>query len=107
MRHVLRWPLIGARDRRDMSAESKKSHGEEMLMTTRRDFLKGGAAAATGIVFCSCGLLKSSHGQQPTRQKLPVMVGGKQVKTIDVHAHCQFHEAGALLGDEAAKIQVP
>jgi aminocarboxymuconate-semialdehyde decarboxylase len=75
-------------------------------MTTRRDFLKGGAAA-TGIVFCSCGLLKSAHGQQPARQKLPVMVGGKRVKTIDVHAHCQFHEAGALFGDDAAKVQLP
>jgi len=75
-------------------------------MTTRRDFLKGGAAA-TGIVFCSCGLLKSAHGQQPARQKLPVMVGGKRVKTIDVHAHCQFHEAGAPLGDDAAKVQLP
>ena len=27
-------------------------------MTTRRNFLKGGTAAATGIVFCSCGLLE-------------------------------------------------
>ena len=76
-------------------------------MTTRRDFLKGSAAAATGIVFCSCGLLKSAHGQETARQKLPVMIGGKRVKTIDVHAHCHFHEAGALLGEEAAKIQLP
>jgi len=76
-------------------------------MTTRRDFLRGGAAAATGIVFCSCGLLKSAHGQQPAPQKLPVMVGGKRIKTIDVHAHCQFREAGALLGEEGTKIQVP
>ena len=74
-------------------------------MTTRRDFLKGGAAAAaTGIVFCSCGLLKSAHGQQTAQQKLPVMVGGKRVKTIDVHAHCHFREAGALLGADAASI---
>jgi aminocarboxymuconate-semialdehyde decarboxylase len=76
-------------------------------VTTRRDFLKGGADAATGIFFCSCGLLKSAHGQQPQRQKLPVMVDGKRVKTIDVHAHCQFHEAGALLGEEGAKLQLP
>ena len=35
-------------------------------MTTRRDFLKVGAAtAATGVVFCSCGLLQSAHAQQP------------------------------------------
>src|SRR5437868_14412386 len=85
----------------------QKQYKEEMVMTTRRDFLKGSAAAATGIVFCSCGLLKSAHGQEAARQKLPVMVGGKRVKTIDVHAHCHFHEAGALLGEEAAKIQLP
>ena len=66
-------------------------------MTTRRDFLRGSAAAATGIVFCSCGLLHSAHAQ-PSRQKLPVMVGGKRVKTIDVHAHCVIPEAGKLLG---------
>jgi len=73
-------------------------------MTTRRDFLKTGAAA--GVVFCSCGLLKGAHAQA-ARQKLPVMVNGKRVKTIDVHSHCHFHEAGALLGADAAKIQVP
>jgi predicted TIM-barrel fold metal-dependent hydrolase len=72
-------------------------------MTTRRDFLKAGAAAATtGVVFCGCGLLRSAHAQQPTRHTLPVMVGGKRIKTVDVHAHCQFREAGALLGGGAA-----
>ena len=77
-------------------------------MTTRRDFLKGGAAAAaTGIVFCSCGLLKTAHAQQPARQTLPVSVGGKRIKTIDIHCHCHFHEAGALLGPDAAKLQLP
>src|SRR3981081_3255894 len=79
-----------------------------MRMTTRRDFLKAGtAAAATGIVFCSCGLLKSAHAQQPARQTLPVTVGGKRVKTIDVHSHCLFREAGALLGADAAAALLP
>jgi predicted TIM-barrel fold metal-dependent hydrolase len=73
-------------------------------MTTRRDFLKTGAAA--GVVFCSCGLLKGAHAQA-ARQKLPVMVDGKRIKTIDVHSHCHFHEAGALLGADGPKIQLP
>src|SRR5713226_6673854 len=78
-----------------------------IVMTTRRDFLKAGTAAVTtGIVFCSCGLKQSAHAEQPVRQKLPVMVGGKRVKTIDVHAHCHFREAGALLGADAA-VQLP
>ena len=72
-------------------------------MTTRRHFLKAGAAAAaTGVVFCGCGLLHGAHAEQPARQKLPVMVDGKRIKTIDVHAHCQFREAGALLAGAAA-----
>ena len=65
-------------------------------MTTRRDFLKG-TAAATGIMFCGCGMLRSAHAQAP-RQKLPVMVAGKRVKTIDVHSHCVIPDASKLLG---------
>src|SRR6478735_3659954 len=86
----------------------KKERWREIVMTTRRNFLRAGTAAVTtGIVFCSCGLLQGAHAQQPVRQKLPVMVGGKRVKTIDVHAHCHFREAGALLGADAPKFQLP
>src|SRR5665213_2921889 len=88
-----------------VAAEKPPATLEEIVMTTRRHFLKAGAAAAaTGIVFCGCGLLHGAHAQQPARQRLPVMVGGKRVKTIDVHAHCQFREAGALLGASAASL---
>ncbi|HTB00693.1 MAG TPA: amidohydrolase family protein [Bradyrhizobium sp.] len=67
-------------------------------MTTRRDFLKG-TAAATGVAFCSCGMLRSAHAQSAAApHKLPVMVAGKRVKTIDVHAHCVIPEASRLLG---------
>jgi predicted TIM-barrel fold metal-dependent hydrolase len=77
----------------------------ETVMTTRRDFIKAGTAAAvTGIFFCGCGLLHGAHAQ-PAEHKLPVAVKGKRVKTIDVHAHCNFHEAGALLGEEGARLQ--
>jgi predicted TIM-barrel fold metal-dependent hydrolase len=77
-------------------------------MTSRRNFLKAGTAAvATGVIFCKCGLLQGARAQEPTRQKLPVMVGGKRVKTIDVHSHCHFREAGALLGADAAAVQLP
>jgi aminocarboxymuconate-semialdehyde decarboxylase len=73
---------------------------------TRRNFLKGGTAAAAGIVFCSCGLLERAHAQGAPRV-LPVSVNGKTVKTIDVHSHCHFREAGALLGADAAAVQQP
>ena len=76
-------------------------------MTTRRDFLKTGSAAlASGIVFCNCGLLHSVQAAQ-SRQTLPVKVAGQRVRTIDVHSHCHFREAGALLGPDAASVQLP
>ena len=66
-------------------------------MTTRRSFLKG--AAASGIAFCSCGLLDAARAQAQPR-RLPVVVSGKRVKTVDVHSHCLFHEALDLLGPD-------
>jgi aminocarboxymuconate-semialdehyde decarboxylase len=74
-------------------------------MTTRRHFLRG--AAASGIVFCSCGMLDAAHAAQPAAKRLPVTVGGKRIKTIDVHAHCLFPEATALMGSEAAGVIPP
>ncbi len=70
-------------------------------MTTRRSFLKG--AAATGIAFCGCTMLDTARAQLGPK-RLPVMVNGKRVKTIDVHAHCFFHEALALMGDDASRV---
>ncbi len=81
-------------------------------MTTRRDLLKG---AAAGIAFCSCALLDAAQAQQPARPpgdrshpaRRPVMVAGKRVKTIDIHAHCLFHEAVDLMGEEARGVIAP
>ena len=73
-------------------------------MTTRRGFLKH--AAATGMVFCSCGLLDAARAQGAAPRTVPVAVNGKRVKTIDVHAHCLFHDAVALMGAEADSVGV-
>jgi aminocarboxymuconate-semialdehyde decarboxylase len=72
-------------------------------MTTRRDFLKH-AGGAAGIVFCGCAMRDTARAQQAGGARLPVMVNGKRVKTIDVHAHCHFREAIALMGDEAGRV---
>ncbi|HML14759.1 MAG TPA: amidohydrolase family protein [Xanthobacteraceae bacterium] len=74
---------------------------ETNARATRRQFLQGGAAC--GIVFCGCGW-PGVTAAQPAPARRPVTVGGKQVRTIDVHSHCEFHEATALLGDEAARL---
>src|SRR5713226_6527805 len=76
---------------------------EKRDMSTRREFLAG-AGAATGIVFCSCAMLPAARGEEGGAQRLPVTVKGQRVKTIDVHAHCHFHEAIALTGEEAARV---
>ena len=70
-------------------------------MTTRRGFLKGVGAA--GMMFCSCGMLDAAHAQSGGR-KLPVMIKGKRIKTIDVHSHCLFRESMALMGDDANSV---
>ncbi len=70
-------------------------------MTTRRNFLKG------GLAFCSCGMLEAAHAQQPRPHRLPVVVNGKRVKTIDVHAHCIIRDALDLMGDQVPQILPP
>ena len=75
-------------------------------MNSRRQFLTQ-AAASAGIVFCGCGLPGAAHAQPNQPARLPVTVNGKRVKTIDVHSHCLFHEAAALLGDDAARLTPP
>jgi predicted TIM-barrel fold metal-dependent hydrolase len=69
-------------------------------MIDRRGFLK---AASAGIAFCSCGLLDAARAQQPAA-RLPVQIGGKRVKTIDVHSHCLIREALDLMGDDSRGI---
>lgn len=76
-------------------------------MTTRRSFLKAGTAAATGVMFCGCGLPQSAHAQPAGARTLPVTVGGKKLKTIDVHSHCHFKDVIPLLGKDEAAILTP
>jgi aminocarboxymuconate-semialdehyde decarboxylase len=59
----------------------------------------------TSIAFVSCSLLSATTGYAPAPaaprtqpRRREVVVGGKRVKTIDVHAHCAVPEAMALMG---------
>ena len=73
-------------------------------MSTRRSFL--GGSLAGGVMFCSCGLLASrpAHSEGMVR---PVMLDGKRLRTIDVHAHCNFTEVIALLGGDSSSMMFP
>jgi len=53
------------------------------------------------MVFTSCALLEAARAQAPARRR-EVVVGGRRVRTIDVHAHCAFPEAMALMGRKVA-----
>ncbi len=65
-------------------------------MSTRREFL-GKAAGIAGVVFVGCGLL-GPHVHAQSRR--PVMLGGKRMKVIDVHAHVAMPEAMELAGQK-------
>jgi len=66
-------------------------------MHSRRDFLNG-AAATAGVVFTGCDLLDARHAHaQPVRRR-EVVVNGRRVKTVDIHAHCAFPDANVLMG---------
>ena len=79
-------------------------------MTTRRGF---GRSVLGGLLFCSCGMLDGAHAQQMRSQTegggtvLPIMIGGKRVRTIDTHAHCLFQDSLDLLSPDAAKAALP
>src|SRR2546423_10132677 len=59
-------------------------------MSSRREFVKG------GIAFMGCSLLPQASAQ--TLRRRQVVVSGRKVKTVDVHAHCGFPAAMALMG---------
>ncbi len=66
-------------------------------MVVRREVLSGLAAAVAGLAFTQCGLRHPAHGQTAPRRR-EVVVAGKRVRTVDVHAHCHIPEAMELMG---------
>jgi len=69
-------------------------------MTNRRELL---SQAGGGLAFVGCGMFCPAFAQAPQRRR-EVVVNGKRVRTVDVHAHCQVPEANALMG---LKVQQP
>ena len=56
-------------------------------------------AGNDGVVFVGCDMQPDGGGHahsQPKRRE--VVVNGKRVKTVDIHAHCVVPEAIALMG---------
>jgi len=66
-------------------------------MSTRRDFLQTTAGTLAGLVFVGCDLMAARPARAQGRRR-EVVVNGKHVKTVDIHAHCAVPEALALMG---------
>ncbi len=70
-------------------------------MRTYREFFQDAVDPMADIVFVGCSVtdaaepLLPSGGAAPRRQ---VVLDGRRVKTVDVHAHCAVPEAMALMG---------
>ncbi len=68
-------------------------------MTTRRELLGQAAGMIAGLAFTGCGLMHPASAQGLVRRR-EVVVNGKRVKTVDVHAHCHIPEALELMGQK-------
>jgi aminocarboxymuconate-semialdehyde decarboxylase len=75
-------------------------------MPNRREFFKQ-AAGAAGIAFTGCSLLNAAPQQASAPRRRQVLVGGRRVKTIDIHAHCAVPEAAALINRNVAGQDAP
>jgi len=75
-------------------------------MPNRREFLKE-AAGAAGVIFTGCSLLDAAPQAANAPRRRQVVVGGRRVKTIDIHAHCAVPEAAALINRSVAGQDAP
>ena len=67
------------------------------MISNRREMLWQAAGALTGLAAIGCGLVSHTFAQAPQRRR-EVVVNGKRVRTVDLHAHCHVPEANALMG---------
>src|SRR6059036_2501809 len=70
--------------------------GGPAMTTTRREFLQTTGGALAGLAFVGCELMAAAPARSQARRR-EVLVSGKRVKTVDVHAHCAVPEALALM----------
>jgi aminocarboxymuconate-semialdehyde decarboxylase len=91
-----------------------------MTDSTRRNLLRQGAGIVTGIALTGCNALDASRAQNVSKApsdpitapetrspRGPMVLDGKRVKTVDVHAHCYVPESLALLTADDVKSIMP
>src|SRR5213595_2217810 len=70
--------------------------GGPAMTTTRREFLQTTGGALAGLTFVGCELMAAAPARAQARRR-EVVVSGRRVRTVDVHAHCAVPEALALM----------
>ena len=69
-------------------------------MPNRREFLKD-VAGASGLMFVGCGLVETRAQAGPSSgagmKHPPVLIKGRRIRTVDIHAHCAVPKATELL----------
>ena len=76
-------------------------------MPSRRRFLKAVTGASAGLCFVNCGLTRAyAESQLPNaaEKRRQVMLGGRPVRTIDIHAHCYVDLQDLIQGHPEALI---
>src|SRR5262245_23689265 len=75
----------------------------EKTVPNRRAFLKGVAGATAGMFMGGRGLadagLRTPQIGAPPGKRREVVIGGRRVKTVDIHAHCFVSEVWDLVKD--------
>ena len=67
-------------------------------MRTRRDFLAGAAGATAGLML-GAGALTGAQVGAPAGRRRELMIAGRRVRTVDVHAHTFVPEVWDLVKD--------
>jgi len=62
----------------------------------RRSFLKG-AGGTAGLVFVGCGVTEAAAQTSNRSTRRPLVLKGRRIRTVDVHAHCTVAKAAELL----------
>ena len=73
--------------------------------------LKKSASGLGGLIFCGCcmkpAVPEGGGGKPGPYKRPPVIINGKQAKTVDIHTHCLFQESIDLMGENGKGIIPP